>query len=412
MSWSISPFIYELAPAVAEWYYDQATEDDYFTAPPSGIGNMYPSLFPYLSKYNEKLAQILPLLDLTETWFWNFPDQGNTSLAQQILRESGLRAVFENAPELIVDLEDGLYVGSRMIIVSDEISDEHRVGKILDEIMARRAGRDKPTFVCVYLATFRVNPSLVYDVATSLGDEYEVVGLMEFIRLLEGPGLNVMALDRWGRPLRSCKIVAKDPSGKMLADQTDQDGMSSFYVEPGDFSIKATWKGAVVNQTTFTLGEENSISLLCDVSDLSVSINDGLGLPAPGSRATLYSSEMAIVAEGRSNGLGSISFPQIPHGEYLLAVTSLGLETEHEFTFDGANDMSFGVYLSIYSLALYAIACFAFVMLLLFLRPRIAPRPKEAQPPIVTQLSLEMEYEEIMSEIRMRELALGKDPST
>jgi hypothetical protein len=413
MGWSLSPYIYELAPAVAEWYYDSATEADYFIAPPSGIGNMYPSLFPHLDEYISKLAEVLPMLDLTETWLWNFPDRGNTSWVQRILSKSGLRAVFENAPEQIIELDDGLYVGTNMIIVSDEISDEHRIGKILDEIKARR-DNGRPTFICVYLATFRITPSLLYEVADSLGCEYEIVTPVDFIRLLEGPSLEVVTWDLSGEPLSGCKVILRDPEGKILGGKTGRDGRANFYVGPGNFEITARWGNFIVNRSIITVEKETVIDLNCGSPELSVKIKDIIGFPAPGSTVTIYQwPEMTLAGKGRVNGRGEITFQEIPPGHYMLVVSSLGLKTRKMLVLDDLREMRLGVYISIYSFVLYAALFSGVVAMLFFIRPRPTPppEPRPSEPRWITQLSLDVEYEQIMAEIKMRELTIGKSSS-
>ena len=407
LGWAISPAALELAPAVVNWYYETASDADYFMAPPSGIGSMYPSLFPGLDDYISRSVEILRMLDLTETWLWNFPDPGNKSIAREILEESGLRAVFENAPDSYSVFDDGVYLSTNMVIVSDEPSDEHRIGMILDEIRRRRAGQEGPSFICVYLATFKVTPSLLWEVSNSLGNGYRVVSPIEFIRLLEGPRLELNTLDGSGNPLPACDIVLRDTSGVTLGGWTDVTGRCSLYVDPGEYSVRASWKDVVVWDETLSVGTRTSVNLHCEVFDLTTSFRDILGFPAIGSHVILYSPGGNQLASGKTDNQGQVSFYGLPPGEYFLTINTLGIKTRREISLVETTNTRYGVTISIFTLSiLLAISC-GVVVILYFSYPRSGTtRLTKPEPTWISHLKLDVEYELVMDEIREKE-AIG-----
>ena len=86
----------------------------------------------------------------------------------------------------------------------------------------------------------------------------------------------------------------------------------------------------------------------------------------------------------------------------------LGLKFRDEFSLEGTTDLSSRVYLSVYSLLLLVIAGCGSVTILfvIFLRPGTAPQPEPGPP--FSRLTLDLEYEKIMAEIRWREMT-GKE---
>ncbi len=59
MGWGMPASFVELAPTVMKWWYDNATENDSFTAACSGLGYMYSSYFPDLENHTRKTEQLI-----------------------------------------------------------------------------------------------------------------------------------------------------------------------------------------------------------------------------------------------------------------------------------------------------------------------------------------------------------------
>ena len=70
INWGMTPQLALLFPAIAEYYYDSATENDYFVCGPSGSGYLYPNEVPEPGAFFERTGRELTLLDLTEVECW------------------------------------------------------------------------------------------------------------------------------------------------------------------------------------------------------------------------------------------------------------------------------------------------------------------------------------------------------
>ncbi|MDB6065517.1 MAG: hypothetical protein JWR26_1725 [Pedosphaera sp.] len=87
MGWALSPSLADLAPSVLRWYYDNSSNGpnrDFFVAGPSGIGYMYPSMYPaadldihaqklndFMTRADLNVAQIIDFNSFTNTGLWN-----------------------------------------------------------------------------------------------------------------------------------------------------------------------------------------------------------------------------------------------------------------------------------------------------------------------------------------------------
>ena len=69
LGWTISPALSELAPTVMKHLYEEAADEpsgsDYFVAAPSGVGYMYPNLFPALDTAAAQLNRYMEKADLS-----------------------------------------------------------------------------------------------------------------------------------------------------------------------------------------------------------------------------------------------------------------------------------------------------------------------------------------------------------
>ena len=72
---TISPSLYDLAPVALRWYYENASENDYFVCGPSGSSYIFPSRMPAdkMDKYLDKLDKYADATGLT---ICNILDQG------------------------------------------------------------------------------------------------------------------------------------------------------------------------------------------------------------------------------------------------------------------------------------------------------------------------------------------------
>lgn len=96
LGYTISPSLYDLAPAVMRWYFDHAAAGDYFVAGPSGSGYVFPSKMP-ADKLDAYLSRLDAYLALSGLNFCNILDQGimdNPQVYEKYLAQPHIDAVF------------------------------------------------------------------------------------------------------------------------------------------------------------------------------------------------------------------------------------------------------------------------------------------------------------------------------
>lgn len=96
LGFTISPSLYDLAPAALRWYFDCAAASDYFVAGPSGSGYVFPSKMPAdkLDAYLERLDDYMSLSGLS---ICNILDQGimdNPQVYEKYLAQPHIDALF------------------------------------------------------------------------------------------------------------------------------------------------------------------------------------------------------------------------------------------------------------------------------------------------------------------------------
>jgi len=64
INWEINPSLLTFAPSIMRYYYDSATENDFFVTGSSGFGTIYPPFYPDIGPYLIKLNQLMEQTDL------------------------------------------------------------------------------------------------------------------------------------------------------------------------------------------------------------------------------------------------------------------------------------------------------------------------------------------------------------
>jgi hypothetical protein len=404
IGWTVAPHLCQLAPALVKWYYENATDQDYFMSGPSGAGLIYPSLHPDPVSYSRLTSEVLETMDLTESSIWNFPGEGDLSIARLMLREMDLRALIENAREHTTTLDGRTYLGTRMIAFCMDPQVD-LVEEILGEISSRRSAAGLPGFICVSLAACRITPSVLLQVASSLGDEFEVVGPDHFLRLIAGPDLRIRTLDASGEMLPFCDLVVDGPERWNATSTTDRTGRSSFYVGEGEYQVTALWMGRKVNSTTIYLDHPCDLDLTCQVHDLTVNTRDCLGFSARGAKVEMLTAEGELLASGRTDGRGMRFFGRLPRGEYRLVATIFGLKRTRDLYLAGNREVVLRIGLSHQSLGLILIVvcCLATAFMAARSRPIGQASEVSLYRTVLADGILDGEYRAIMSEIEETE---------
>ncbi len=166
IGFTISPSLYDLAPAALHWYYRNALRDDYYVAGPSGSGYMFPSKMPD-DRLDAYLTQLNDYVDLTGLNIVNILDQGimdNPKVYNKYMAQPNIDAVFytgyaEKGDGRIRFSDNGKPIIEQRSVLWQGIdggSDRGEERNVIAEINARPADPHSPdgyTFVFVHCWT-------------------------------------------------------------------------------------------------------------------------------------------------------------------------------------------------------------------------------------------------------------------
>lgn len=79
MNWTIPGSMIELAPVAMNWYYEQASDNDYFVIGGTGAGYMFPSRYPHLEQHLEVVDEYMGRSDLSYVGMLDPVDFGTSS---------------------------------------------------------------------------------------------------------------------------------------------------------------------------------------------------------------------------------------------------------------------------------------------------------------------------------------------
>lgn len=186
MNWTISPALWDAAPAILRFYRHTATGNDLLMAGPSGLGYVYPTpwsddtfhLFTELSgRYMERAG-----LDIV----WIFNMQRGRAVE---MSPSESQAYIDDTDPLGIMLMYGPR-GVGLLGDTTPQSPGRGAASVADAqtgIAEMSAGWDhnSPLFLSIYMIAWDTSPSDVVEIADSLGPEYEVVRADHFFELIK-----------------------------------------------------------------------------------------------------------------------------------------------------------------------------------------------------------------------------------
>jgi hypothetical protein len=99
MGWGMSPSLVDLAPSVMDWYYENASNDEFkdqFVVGPSAGGYMYPSMYPEqeLEQHVEKLNYDMTRADLSLVQVLDFNSFNNIELWDKYTSQPSIDGLF------------------------------------------------------------------------------------------------------------------------------------------------------------------------------------------------------------------------------------------------------------------------------------------------------------------------------
>jgi len=204
-AWEVCPNFVWLSPAMMEYYYTQATPNDYFLGALSGSAYMYPKAFPkqWLTKEIEKAHSMMKLLDLNVYEIMDYSGQ-RTEAAENNLPKDIVDAYYKGMPDALGFLNG--YYASNTFTVRDKKpfvsydyylppeKPEAEVAADLKELAEINSNR--PYFMLVHV---RENSDVarVKSITDRLGSGFEIVPLDVFLKMAgENPTFKERYLDK------------------------------------------------------------------------------------------------------------------------------------------------------------------------------------------------------------------------
>jgi hypothetical protein len=204
-AWEVCPNFEWLSPAMMEYYYTQATPNDYFIGALSGSAYMYPKAFPkqWLPKEIEKARKLMKSLDLSVYEIMDYSGE-KTEAAENNLTKEIVDAYYEGMPDAIGFLNG--YYASETFSVRDKVpfvsydyylpadKPEAEVAADLRELAVINS--DRPYFMLVHV---RENSDVarVKSITDRLGSGFEIVPLDVFLKMAgENPTFKERYLDK------------------------------------------------------------------------------------------------------------------------------------------------------------------------------------------------------------------------
>ena len=196
LGYTISPSLYDLAPAVLRWYYENSKEGDYFVAGPSGSSYIFPSkmsdadLDDYLAKLNEYVDKSgLNICNILDQKIMDNPKVYNKYLAQPNIDAIFYTGYGEKGDGRIKFSDNGKPVIEQRSVLWEGIDGGSNRGEestVISQINSRSANphsADGYTFVFVHCWT--KNQQSIKTVIDGLNDNVRVVPVDQFVQLVK-----------------------------------------------------------------------------------------------------------------------------------------------------------------------------------------------------------------------------------
>ena len=186
--WEVQPLLFEIAPAVLDFYYETATELDRFVVGPSGAGYVHPSGLPNLDEFVSETARLMRALDLRcgTVIDSDFPERGGRALCEGVAEAVGFFWGWGACPRLPIRTLSGKPYLAYWLCPPrpkgrKDVAYYRAVAEEIERI-ARREGL--PCFVAAHLSCYWAGPSDVGRICGALGLPHEVLDPEEFLELL------------------------------------------------------------------------------------------------------------------------------------------------------------------------------------------------------------------------------------
>ncbi|HEX5949825.1 MAG TPA: discoidin domain-containing protein, partial [Actinomycetota bacterium] len=184
MNWTISPALWDAAPAILRYYRETAAENDLLIAGPSGLGYVYPTPWPdeTFHLFTELTGRYMDRTGIDIAWTFNMVNGQPVEISRADAQAYGddvdpLGMMLMYHPRGVEII--GGVPWSSTIGVSSVAEAEERIAE-------RSAWWDheSPMFLSVYMIAWETSPSDVVQIADSLGPDYVVVRADRYFELI------------------------------------------------------------------------------------------------------------------------------------------------------------------------------------------------------------------------------------
>jgi len=159
--------------------------------------------------------------------------------------------------------------------------------------------------------------------------------------------MNLIVRDPLNRGMKGANVTVTQKGVKVWTGITDTTGFVAATLPStegtGPYDMQVYWKESIVNETNnVNLTADKQLTLICEVHDLTIAVQDLFGIPLSQARVDL-ATEKGTVASNRTRSDGLLHFSQMPKGNYTLV-----------FSYDSAQLVTWNIILS--QSARYAVA--------------------------------------------------------
>jgi hypothetical protein len=186
LNWSISPFLYDIGPAIFAYYQRTATANDLLMTGPSGAGYTYPAVWPAaaLEGYTQRSNAYMQATGMDTLFAYNrnattdlpFTASIVDRYARNIPGLLGIVYNYESSSQ--VSFVDGMPLAT-LLGVNDLASGQTE----LTQVAASWNGT-APLFVAAGLESWNMTPTDAKNLVDSLGSQFQVVRGDTFFQML------------------------------------------------------------------------------------------------------------------------------------------------------------------------------------------------------------------------------------
>ncbi len=209
MNWGINPLMAEQFPAMLEWYYDEATPQDYFFAGCSGAGYTYPNVMPNVGEFAAHTGRLAEKADIHILDLWQ-GDRADVlaeyaeaarplalthmgSAPRVYITSNGTPVVFESFGYW----QSGVAGANWRAVFDDPDQRKAALDEMAERMQAMAEGLPKPCFMLVYadLHYFHDVMKTSIELLDRLpSEEYEAVRLDTLVELVKEAYLGKLLL--------------------------------------------------------------------------------------------------------------------------------------------------------------------------------------------------------------------------